>query len=495
MNTFPSPRPFQEAAHQSLRDGVRNGHRHQVIMAATGAGKTYLAMRVINEALARGRSAIFVADRVTLINQTSETAFRYGLPDHGIIQANHPRTNRRLPFQIASVQTLMRRSWPDADVIVIDECHTLYKGWTDHIQNCRGIVVGLSATPFTKGMGKLFTNLINAATMDHLTREGVLVPMRVFSCHKPDMEGAETAGGEWTDRAAEERELRIVGDVVVEWCQFAYGLKTIVFGSTIKHCEELARQFNSVGAMAACFTAQTTPEERDQLLREYRKPDSRLRVLVSVEALAKGFDVPDVECVCDCRPLRKSLSTAIQMWGRGLRSHPGKEECRLLDFSGNIVRFAADFSDIYYNGLDSLDVGEKLDREVRKDKQEEPDGKKCPVCGHQPYARKCVACGHEAQSQSLIEHEPGTMKEIMIGGAIAAGSRIDLWRQLCTYTNSHGNPDTANGRAWHLFRQITGSKPPRNYPRAEHCQSATVSTATINKIKSLNIAYAKRRAA
>ena len=87
------------------------------------------------------------------------------------------------------------------------------------------------------------------------------------------------------------------------------------------------------GVMAAVFTSHTTPTERKALLDEYRKPDSDLRVLISVEALAKGFDVPDVGCVVDCRPLRKSLSTAIQMWGRGLRASPetGKTDCILLD--------------------------------------------------------------------------------------------------------------------------------------------------------------------
>jgi DNA repair protein RadD len=60
QNGFPEPRAFQDAAHERLRDGVRNGHRCQMLMAATGAGKTYLGLRIINEALERGRRAIFV---------------------------------------------------------------------------------------------------------------------------------------------------------------------------------------------------------------------------------------------------------------------------------------------------------------------------------------------------------------------------------------------------------------------------------------------------
>jgi superfamily II DNA or RNA helicase len=83
-NCFPEPRAFQAAAHERLRDGVRNGHRCQILMAATGAGNTYLGLRIIHEALERGRRAIFVCDRTTLIDQTTAVADAYGLLAHGV---------------------------------------------------------------------------------------------------------------------------------------------------------------------------------------------------------------------------------------------------------------------------------------------------------------------------------------------------------------------------------------------------------------------------
>jgi DNA repair protein RadD len=489
--SFPSPRPFQETAHEKLRQGVRDGHRCQVLMAPTGAGKTYLALRAISEALKRGKSAVFLCDRTPLIDQASSNADNFGLGAHGIIQADHWRTNSKLPFQIASVQTLARRQWPDADVIIVDECHTQYKGWTEHVKKCRATVIGLSATPFSKGLGLLFSNLVNAATMHDLTESGVLVPMRVLSCTKINMDGAETKGGEWTDKAGETRGMEIVGDVVAEWQTHANGKKTIVFGATVKHCEEMAQQFNNASINAAVFSCHTDPEEREELIKEYRKTDSALRVLISVEALAKGFDVKDVECVCDCRPLRKSLSTAIQMWGRGLRSSPetGKEECLLLDFSGNIIRFADDFSDIFYNGLDTLDAGEKLDKAIRKDSKEKEE-QACPKCGAIPFAKKCLSCSYERKSQSLIEHLPGTMQEVRIGKVIAAESPTDLWNQLCTYARAHSAHEKQAGRAAHLYRDIMGEFPNFSF---ETAPNTAISRAVMNKIKQRNIAFAKGR--
>jgi superfamily II DNA or RNA helicase len=488
---FPSPRPFQTDSHNALRQGFRDGHKNQLIMAPTGAGKTYLGLRICREAMQKGKRAVFLCDRTTLINQTSDAADGYGLNDHGVIQANHQRRRPDELLQIASAQTIAKRGyWPALDVLVVDECHTQMKVWTDYAMSSGAAVIGLSATPFSVGLGKIFTNLINATTMHDLTQSGVLVPMRIFSCTKPDMKGAATAGGEWTDKAAEERGLEIIGDVVNEWLKFGDNRKTIVFGATIKHCEEIAKQFINQGVMAALFTSETTPKERQNLLDEYRKPNGHLRVLISVEALAKGFDVPDVGCICDARPLRKSLSTAIQMWGRGLRSSPdtGKKDCYLLDFSGNIIRFAEDFTEVFFNGLDSLDSGDKLDKNIRKDEDIETYG--CPKCGYKPFHKRCMACGNEKIAPTRAEALPGHMQEIFIGEGKNKKKLADnaehLWQQVVTYARIHSKADTQQGRAWHLYKKITGQEPVWKFSTAPNVE---ISRNVIGKITQLNMMW------
>jgi DNA repair protein RadD len=495
-SSFPEPRAFQSTAHAALRQGFRDGHKNQLIMAPTGAGKTYLGLRIAHEALIKGKRAVFVCDRTTLINQTSAAADGYGLAAHGIVQAMHWRRNA-MPFQIASVQTLSKRDyWPAADVVIIDEAHTQHSSWAKFIMESKVPCIGLSATPFSDGLGKLFSNLINATTMHELTQLGVLVPMRMFSCRRADMTGAKLkAGGEWADSAVEERGMEIIGDVVSEWIKFGQNRKTIVFGATINHCQEIAKQFVDAGVMAAVFTSETTAPEREILLKEYKKPDSTLRVLISVEALAKGFDVPDVGCVVDCRPLRKSLSTAIQMWGRGLRSSPdtGKVDCLLLDHSGNITRFAEDYTEIFFNGLDALDMGEKLDKKVRKD-DEDFDAKGCPSCGYKPFAKRCMSCGFEMQKAALVEAVPGEMQEVMLGKKKLADDQRHLWEQVCTYARAHSMPGKQQGRAWHLFQKMTGQEPPKHW-RLDDTPNAELTRNVRNKILSMNMAYAKAKVA
>lgn len=495
---FPTPRPFQDLAHKELRAGVLAGDRCQVLMAPTGAGKTYLSLRVCNEALGRGKRVLFICDRKTLILQTSAVADAYGMPTHGIIQAANPRMALWRPFQIASAQTLALRGVDDSyDVIVVDECHSVIKSTVELITNSKAAVIGLSATPFSKGLGKIYSRVVNAATMDELTRSGVLVPLRVLSCVAPDMKGAKTdSKGEWQAGEVEARGTEIIGDVVLEWTKHARELKTIVFGPTVAHCEELVRQFTAAGIQAATFTGHTKDDERWALLDEYRKPDSKLRVLCSVEALAKGFDVTDVGCVVDCRPLRKSLSTWIQMIGRGLRCHPGKTECMLIDHSGNVRRFADSFSEIYFNGLSQLDDGERLDKEVREEDGEERPEKKCGSCGYTPCGKKCIKCGFEAQTMSLVVAENGEAKDFdLFKGREFAADRYSLYCQIATHerikaeNRGAGNP---RGSTAHRYKEITGAWPPRDFV-FETAKEVIPSKALLGKLKSLSIAFLRSK--
>lgn len=495
--TFPEPRPFQHAAHEAVRTGFKAGHKNQLIMAATGAGKTFLAHRIAHATLKNNKRVLFLCDRTALINQTSGSADQYGLSDHGILQASHPRRNDESPYQIASIQTIQKRGFfPKSDLIIIDEAHSMYKDVTEYASSTKSFVIGLSATPFTKGLGKVYSNLINAATMDELTKSGVLVPMRILSCTRTNMEGAQTVGGEWTDKAAGERGMEIIGDVVSEWLQHGENRKTIAFGSNIAHCKELCQKFMDAGVMAALYTSQTTSAERELILKEYNKPDSYIKVLISVEALAKGFDCPSVSCIIDARPLRKSLSTAIQIWGRGLRSAPAKADCLLLDFSGNIVRFMADYEQIYFNGLDKLDDGEKLEKEPRKE-NDKKEGNGCPACGHKPFVNRCVSCGHQKEVLSNVITLNGKMFELELGKkalkqASYANSDAELWAQIATYAKAHSTPDKQEGRAFHLYNKITGKYKDPSWTVA-NAPSMIPSVALAKKIRSLNIAYVKAR--
>jgi hypothetical protein len=194
----------------------------------------------------------------------------------------------------------------------------------------------------------------------------------------------------------------------------------------------------------------------------------------------------------DCRPLRKSLSTAIQMWGRGLRSSPdtNKTDCLLLDHSGNILRFADDYAEIFFNGLAALDAGEKLDKAIRKD-DEDKEPRACPSCGFKPMGHRCIACGFEIVKASMVEAVPGHMREVVIGKTKLADNHRHLYEQCVSYTRSYGNPETAKGRAAHLFKNMTG-RWPDGYS-FERTNNVPITRAVLGQIKAKQIAFAKAR--
>ena len=114
-------RPYQDGAIDNLVISLKGGHRRVLLQAATGAGKTIIASEMIRRATVKGKRALFIAHRKEIIEQTSGKLDTFGI-DHGVIMATHTRRND-YAVQVASIQTLTRREKPDADLIIIDECH------------------------------------------------------------------------------------------------------------------------------------------------------------------------------------------------------------------------------------------------------------------------------------------------------------------------------------------------------------------------------------
>lgn len=184
-----------------------------------------------------------------------------------------------------------------------------------------------------------------------------------------------------------------------------------------------------------------------------------------------------------------------------MRSFPGKAECLLLDFSGNIIRFAKDFGELYFNGLAELDSGERLDREVRKDDEKPP--KTCSSCGFTPCGVKCIRCGFEAKRASLIEHEDGRAVEVDIfgtGKTAYARNKPQLYAALATYEKGRRARRVAEGRppgkakeaAAAKFKELAGHWPPRSWD-FEAAPYEVPTRALQGKLRSLEIAFAKSR--
>jgi ribosomal protein L32 len=287
------------------------------------------------------------------------------------------------------------------------------------------------------------------------------VPLRIYSCVEPDMDGVKVNSlGEWEEKETEKRALQVVGDVVSEYLQHGQGKKFIGFAASIVHAEELQRQFLAAGINVATYTADDKPEDRHEVVQEFRKKDSTIRGLLSVEALTRGFDVADVEVLILARPLRKSLAVFVQMLGRVMRTAEGKDSALVLDHSGNCARFWAAFNELFENGVQELDDGKRKEKK-KAEKDEDSEPRKCPSCGHlhKPMPH-CPNCGHQYPKKRAVEHVPGTLKELLAGGG-KWQSQLDreLWPQVCGYVLERREGEAAKKQALAIYRGMTGSFP------------------------------------
>ena len=487
----PDLRDYQVRAVEGLRENIRRGIKNQIMCAPTGAGKTLIGAHMVDEAQKKGKRALFVVDRLSLLSQTSEVFDNYGI-DHGIVQGGHFRFRPYLPVQVCSQQTLARREWPEADLIIVDEAHTVTETVKKRIERRDVVTIGLTATPFTRGLGKLYDAMVNVTTTHELIARGFLAQYRIFAASSPNMEGVKVVAGEWDEKQTSERAMEVVGDCVAEYLKHGDNKKFICSAVDTAHVDELHRQFLAAGVMCAAYTYKVKDDEREEIIREFRKPNSYIRGLITVTAASKGFDVQDLGVVIMARPLRKSLAEHIQFFGRGLRAHPDKKECLVLDHSGNCERMWHQWNDFFEHGIDKLDDGKKREKPKNVEKDATDELMKCPQCKHLHKRRPfCPNCGFAYPKREAVKHVAGTLKEL-----IASGNRraltADVWGQIVGYARERrGDNEAGRKMALALFKSMTGVWPTREF---ESTPSAPLTAEISGRIRAANIRWARSRA-
>lgn len=469
-------RDYQLEAFDALRDGLRRGIRAQVLCMPTGSGKTVCASALIEAALQKGTQVDFVADRKDLVLQTGRRLLEAGIP-HGITMAKHMRGQYE-PVQVCSAQTLEARGWQrNTGLLIVDECHAIRKSTIEYIQRTGIPTIGLSATPFTKGLGKVFDRVVNACTTDDLLEKEWLAPLKVYSADAQiDMTGAATSAGEWTAAAAAERAIPIVGDIVAEWQQrvfehFGGPVTTIVFSANIEHGKELLRQFGEAGYRFEQITGYDT-DDTERQAKIHRLEQGVTVGLISVDALSRGFDVPQIRCVVSARPYRTSLAAHIQQIGRGMRIAPGKEYAILNDHAGNYLRLAEQTERFWSEGCNELDDGRKKPKEQRAADEDRPP-RVCPSCKLvvPSGALQCPMCGHQMpRRRNPVRTVAGSLAPYLAAQG-ARGTPRDPWRSLCRLAVQRR---TRKPLEWARanYKELMGQWPPKDWafdpaPRAD----------------------------
>ena len=402
-------RPYQEHDLNAVRVAMRS-FRSVLLVQPTGAGKGTLATYIVNSAVLKGKSVLFLVNRRTLVHDFAKRLERLGI-DHGVIMGSDPRRKPWLHTHVASIDTLHRRpTVPHADLLVVDEAHfavsPTWKKVLDRYPAAK--VLMMTATPLrldSRGLGEIADVMVQGPSVQDLISQGYLVPSRVFAPSAPDTSSVRTTAGDFNAKALSAAcdKNRLVGDIVKHWKQHASERKTAIFGVDQKHAQHIAEQFRVAGCDCAYVDAETPDAERDRIWNDL--DNGNLRLVSSVGVIAYGWDHPLVSCVILARPTQ-SLGLHLQQVGRGCRPAPHKTDLLVLDHAANTHRhgFYEDPREWSLSGgiiKPAQEPGITISTCARCFGTFRPGPPACPFCGA-PILRR----------ERKIEVTPGELEEI-----------------------------------------------------------------------------------
>ena len=407
----PALRPYQQQAVNDLRMAYRSGAQSPLLVAPTGAGKTIILAAITQGAAARGRRILILVHRRELIHQASAKLAAIGV-DHGVIAAGIPPANASV--QVASVQTLIRRleRAESPDLIVIDEAHhAVSRSWRkviDHWPN--SLLLGVTATPVRqdgRGLGIVFDRLVLGPSTAELMHCKFLTLARIYAPPPvADLTGIHRRAGDYAIDEAAERMDRptVTGDAISHYQRIGAGQPAIVFCCNVKHAEHVCAAFNHAGVQAATLLGCTDPVRRDATVAGFAA--GAIQVLVTVDVVSEGFDIPAAGCAILLRPTQ-SLGLYLQQVGRVLRPAPGKQAAVVLDHVGNVHRHG------WPDDPREWSLDDRLKR-AGSTGQPAPSVRTCPECfaAFKP-ALLCPACGaYCAPPARVIRQQDGDLQEL-----------------------------------------------------------------------------------
>lgn len=352
-----TPKPDQSVSIAALLDKVRNGDKRILFLGATGSGKTVIASE-LKRALFPAKM-LFVVHRDRLIFQTMATLQKAGFPlqEIGVIAGKY-QENRFAKIQIISLQTAVRRNidWFKWEYVFFDEGHTTgFSTWGKKLAkaNPRKTAIYLTATPWRLSKKECFEQLVPrehwvfAPLPGKLMEMGRLVQCRYYQAQEIDTSGVRVQAGDYAlgELSVAAKDKRIVEAGLRFFKENYPCARTIVFCVDVSHAEFVEKIAKKRGRKTAIVTSNTPVEDPRRShnpregTREYYYAQiaaGTIDMLISVDCLSEGFDVPNIVCGWGLRPT-KSPSKFYQQLGRILRTAEGKEFAVFLDQASNLL--------------------------------------------------------------------------------------------------------------------------------------------------------------
>jgi superfamily II DNA or RNA helicase len=340
-------RPYQREAVQAIREAwCDRGVRCQLLVLPTGAGKTVVFSHLIRRRAQSGR-ALVIAHTEELLRQAAEKLYMIA-PElrAGVVKAQRNEHGYENDVVIGSIQTLARpkRLAPlvgTVSTVIVDEAHHAAAKTYREVLNRLGcftddgpLTVGVTATAGRGdgvGLDAVWQEIVYQRGIIHMIAEGFLVDVKALEVMTDlDLQRVATSHGDFTNASLGQE---IANSGAIEAAAFAYrkyasDRRGIAFTPTIATAHDLADHLNSHSIPAEAVSGETPTDERRAILRRLHSGETQ--VVTNAMVLTEGFDEPAVSCILIARPT-KSRPLFVQMAGRALRLHPGKDDALILD--------------------------------------------------------------------------------------------------------------------------------------------------------------------
>lgn len=489
--------PKQEEVLQELRSNWKTSKTH-LVYANVGFGKTAIAAAITSGFIQRGLRVLFLAPYTTLVEQTAARFMEYGLPKPGIIWQKHEWTDSSKLVQIGSVDTLIRRDFPEIDLLIVDECHIRRSKLLEIIENADFPVIGLSGTPFTKWLGTYYDNLVKVTTMREMIDQGYLSDFEIYAPYSPDLSEVKTSntagfGSDYVeDQVAEIMGgFDVVADITSTWLQSGENEPTIAFCVNVAHANLVANDFSRAGVECEVMTAKTPKDERTAIIKRFEMGITR--IICNVGVLVAGFD-SDVRCIIYARPTKSEIRW-IQCLGRGLRTAPSKKRCLIFDHSGSVHRLGYPDSIEKYSLDSSSDGMEKAERILKEIERIEKLPKECPSCKFMKPAgmHECSKCGFMPRMGEDVDVD--RTRELValnkkLEKPVTKEDKQRFYSELIGFWNEKRRDGKNWSKGWiaHKYKEKF-----QVWPKGLNDAPLDPSKETRNYITSLNIRNAKRK--
>ena len=458
-------RDYQRASIDATYHWFQNNPSgNPLLVLPTAAGKSVIAGKLMQEIVEQ-----WPDQRILLLTHVKELIEQNYLKlmdmwpqaPAGIYSASFNRREESAQILFAGIQSVynkaMQIGW--ADLILVDEAHLIpkktmtgmYRVFLDAMQRINPAlrIIGLTATPYrldsgllTEGEGAIFHHVAYEVPIALLLERGYLSPLTTEPVkERISTQGVKKRGGDFvlSDLAKAVDRDDITRNAVAEIMELGKDRKSwIIFCTSIAHASNVMEEISQHGIRAGMVTGNTPKREREIALANFKA--GMTRCLVNVDVLTTGFDAPNIDLLAMLRPTQ-STALYVQIMGRGMRIHPGKTDCLVLDFAGNIAR---------HGPVDAVDPKSKSGG----DGTGEAPTKKCQACGATMHASasECADCGFLFPSKGPSHEDTASTLAALIN-AVEPDS-YDITDVLYSRHKKEGKPDSLRVDYYQSFRRV-----------------------------------------